>query len=58
MKLQQFEEGYAPHSGEARQGFEVILKTISSETEEIVDTTNHVPGKQPLYPRHESGVDL
>ena len=41
-----------------RQGFEVMLKRVAPEIEEIVDTTNHAAGKQPFYPRHESGVDL
>jgi Fe-S cluster biogenesis protein NfuA len=36
-----------------RQGLEVILKTVASEIEAIVDTTNHAAGHQPLYPRHE-----
>ncbi len=36
-----------------RQGFEVMLKRVATEIEEIVDTTNHASGKQPFYPHHE-----
>ncbi len=36
-----------------RQGFEVMLKKVAPEIEEIVDTTNHAAGKQPFYPRPE-----
>ena len=35
------------------QGFEVMLKRVAPEIEEIVDTTNHAARKPPLYPRHE-----
>jgi Fe-S cluster biogenesis protein NfuA len=36
-----------------RQGFEVMLKRVAPEIEEIVDTTNHAAGKEPFYPRPE-----
>jgi Fe-S cluster biogenesis protein NfuA len=36
-----------------RQGFEVMLKRVAPEIEEIVDTTNHAAGKKPFYPRPE-----
>ncbi len=36
-----------------KQGFEVMLKMVAPEIEELVDTTDHAAGKQPYYPRHE-----
>jgi|TARA_B110000967_G_scaffold209554_1_gene266267 Fe-S cluster biogenesis protein NfuA len=40
-----------------RQGFEVMLRRVAPEIEEIVDTTNHAAGKKPYYPRNESGLN-
>ena len=34
-----------------RQGFEVMVKRVAPEIEEIVDATDHAAGKQPFYPR-------
>jgi len=34
-------------------GFEVMLKSVAPEIEEIVDATDHAAGTQPFYPRHE-----
>jgi len=36
-----------------RQGFEVMLKRVAPEIEEIIDATDHAAGKEPFYPRHE-----
>jgi len=36
-----------------RQGFEVMLKRVAPEIEEIIDATDHAAGKQPFYPQHE-----
>ena len=36
-----------------RQGFEVMVKRVAPEIEQIVDATDHAAGKQPFYPRHE-----
>ena len=36
-----------------KQGFEVMLKRVAPEIEELVDTTDHAAGTQPFYPRHE-----
>jgi Fe-S cluster biogenesis protein NfuA len=46
-------QGCASSKVTLRQGFEVILKRVAPEIEEIVDTTDHAAGKQPFYPRHE-----
>lgn len=46
-------QGYASSQVTLRQGFEVMLKRVAPEIDEIVDTTNHAAGKQPFYPRHE-----
>lgn len=46
-------QGCASSQVTLRQGFEVMLKRVTPETEEIVDTTNHAAGKQSFYPRHE-----
>ncbi len=46
-------QGCASSTKTLRQGFEVMLKRVAPEIEEIVDTTNHAAGKQPFYPRHE-----
>lgn len=51
-------QGCASSQVTLRQGFEVMLKRVAPEIEEIVDTTNHAAGKQPFYPRHDSGVNL
>ncbi|MDP2816947.1 MAG: NifU family protein [Polaromonas sp.] len=34
-----------------RQGFEVMVKRVAPEIEEIVDATDHAAGKKPFYPR-------
>jgi Fe-S cluster biogenesis protein NfuA len=46
-------QGCASSQVTLRQEFEVMLKRVAPEIEEIVDTTNHAAGKQPFYPRHE-----
>ena len=46
-------QGCASSQVTLRQGFEVMLKWVAPEIEEIVDTTNHAAGKQPFYPRNE-----
>ncbi len=46
-------QGCASSHVTLRQGFEVMLKRVAPEIEEIVDTTNHAAGKQPFYPRQE-----
>lgn len=46
-------QGCASSQVTLRQGFEVMLKRVAPEIEEIVDTTNHAAGKQPFYPRDE-----
>ena len=46
-------QGCASSQETLRQGFEVMLKRVAPEIEEIVDTTNHAAGKKPFYPRHE-----
>jgi len=46
-------QGCASSQVTLRQGFEVMLKRVAPEIEEIVDTTNHAAGKQPFYPRNE-----
>jgi len=46
-------QGCASSQVTLRQGFEVMLKRVAPEIEEIVDTTNHTAGKQPFYPPHE-----
>jgi Mrp family chromosome partitioning ATPase len=51
-------QGYTSYQVTLRQGLEVMLKRVAPEIDEIVDTTNHAAGKQPFYPRHDSGVDL
>ena len=51
-------QGCASSQVTLRQGFEVMLKRIAPEIEEILDTTNHAAGKQPFYPRHDSGESL
>jgi Fe-S cluster biogenesis protein NfuA len=48
-------QGCASSQVTLRQGFEVMLKRVAPEIEEIVDTTNHAAGKKPFYPRHELG---
>ncbi len=46
-------QGCASSQVTLRQGFEVMLKRVAPEIEEIVDTTDHAAGKRPFYPRHE-----
>ncbi len=46
-------QGCASSQVTLRQGFEVMLKRVAPEIEEIVDTTNHAAGKNAYYPRHE-----
>ena len=46
-------QGCASSQVTLRQGFEVMLKMVAPEIEEIVDATDHTAGKQPFYPRHE-----
>lgn len=46
-------QGCASAQVTLRQGFEVMLKRVAPEIEEIVDTTNHAAGKNPFYLRHE-----
>jgi Fe-S cluster biogenesis protein NfuA len=50
-------QGCASSQVTLRQGFEVMLKRVAPEIEEIVDTTNHAAGKKPYYPRNESGAN-
>jgi len=46
-------QGCASSQVTLRQGFEVMVKRVAPEIEEIVDATDHSAGKQPFYPRHE-----
>ncbi len=46
-------QGCASSQVTLRQGFEVMVKRVAPEIEEIVDATDHAAGKQPFYPRHE-----
>ncbi len=46
-------QGCASSQVTLRQGFEVMLKRVAPEIEEIVDTTNHAAGKNAYYPRSE-----
>ena len=46
-------QGCASSQVTLRQGFEVMLKRVAPEIEEIVDATDHAAGKQPFDPRHE-----
>lgn len=46
-------QGCASYKVTLRQGFEVMLKRVAPEIEEIVDATDHAAGKQPFFPRHE-----
>ncbi len=46
-------QGCASSQVTLRQGFEVMLKRVAPEIEEIVDTTNHAAGKNAYYPRPE-----
>ena len=46
-------QGCASSQVTLRQGFEVMLKGVAPEIEEIVDATDHAEGTQPFYPRHE-----
>jgi Fe-S cluster biogenesis protein NfuA len=49
-------QGCASSQVTLRQGFDVMLKRVAPEIEEVVDTTNHSAGKQPYYPRHEEAL--
>jgi Fe-S cluster biogenesis protein NfuA len=49
-------QGCASSQVTLRQGFEVMVKRVAPEIEEIVDATDHAAGNQPFYPRH--GVAL
>ena len=44
-------QGCASSQMTLRQGFEVMVKRVAPEIEEIVDATDHAAGKQPFYPR-------
>ena len=44
-------QGCASSQVTLRQGFEVMVKRVAPEIEEIVDATDHAVGKQPFYPR-------
>jgi len=46
-------QGCASSQVTLRQGFEVMLKGVAPEIEEIGDATDHAAGTQPFYPRHE-----
>jgi Fe-S cluster biogenesis protein NfuA len=46
-------QGCASSQVTLRQGFEVMVKRVAPEIEEIVDVTDHAAGKQPFYTRHE-----
>ena len=46
-------QGCASSQVTLRQGFEVMVKRVAPEIEEIVDATDHAAGKKPFYPRHE-----
>jgi len=49
-------QGCASSQVTLRQGFDVMLKRVAPEIEEVVDTTNHSAGKQPFYPRYEEAL--
>ena len=44
-------QGCASSQVTLRQGFEVMVKRVAPEIEEIVDATDHAAGKKPFYPR-------
>jgi len=46
-------QGCASSQVTLRQGFEVMLKRVAPEIEEIIDVTDHAAGTQPFYPRHK-----
>ncbi|HEV8077882.1 MAG TPA: NifU family protein [Marinobacter sp.] len=46
-------QGCASSQVTLRQGFEVMLKRVAPEIEEVIDVTDHAAGKQPFYPRHQ-----
>ncbi|UUZ76202.1 NifU family protein [Polaromonas sp. P1(28)-13] len=48
-------QGCAASQLTLRQGFEVMVKRVAPEIEEIVDATDHAAGKQPFYPRWVDG---
>ncbi len=43
-------QGCASSKVTLKQGFEVMLKRVTPEIAEVVDTTDHAAGKQPFYP--------
>ena len=47
-------QGCASSQVTLRQGFEVMVKRVAPEIEEIVDVTDHAAGKKPFYPRAAS----
>jgi len=44
-------QGCASSQVTLRQAFEVMVKRVAPEIEEIIDATDHAAGKQPFYPR-------
>jgi len=46
-------QGCASSQVTLRQGFEVMLKRVAPDIEEVVDVTDHAAGKQPFHPRHQ-----
>jgi Fe-S cluster biogenesis protein NfuA len=49
-------QGCASSQVTLRQGFEVMLKRVAPEIEEIIDVTDHAAGTQPFYPRHKESL--
>lgn len=49
-------QGCASSQVTLRQGFEVMLKRVAPEIEEVIDVTDHAAGKQPFYPRQEPSM--
>lgn len=45
-------QGCASSQVTLRQGFEVMVKRVAPEIEEIVDATDHAAGRMPFYQRH------
>ncbi|MDQ3620134.1 MAG: NifU family protein, partial [Actinomycetota bacterium] len=44
-------QGCAASQVTLRQGFEVMVRRVAPEIVDIVDTTDHVAGNAPFYPR-------
>ncbi len=44
-------QGCAASQVTLRQGFEVMVRRVAPEIVNIVDTTDHVAGNTPFYPR-------